>query len=174
MTDYPNLLRMLVNGRVEFIIVGGLAAIVHGSARLTEDLDVVYRRDPGNVTRLVDSLAPLSPYLRGAPPGLPFKWEPETVLRGLNFTLSTPLGPLDVLGEITLGGTYEELLPYSESIELFDVQCLCVGLRRLIDVKRAAGRPKDFESIAELEALLEERPRGGQAFLPVTHSDEAG
>lgn len=157
MTDYRELIQLLAKCRVEFIIVGGLAARVHGSTRFTDDLDIVYRREPANVTRLVDCLAPLSPYLRGAPPGLPFHWQTETVLKGLNFTLTTSLGPVDVLGEITLGGNYEELLPFAEPLELFGQECLCLGVKRLIEVKRAAGRPKDFEAIAELQAILEEQ-----------------
>lgn len=52
------------------------------------------------------------------------------------------------------------MLPYSEEIEVFDVKCLCLGLERLIEIKRAAGRPRDFEAIAELEAILEERQKG--------------
>jgi hypothetical protein len=66
---------------------------------------------------------------------------------------------LDLLGEITGGGRYEELLPHSAILCLYNVQCLCLGLERLIYVKRAVGRPKDFEAVAELEALLEERKK---------------
>ena len=157
MTDFPELIRLLVNDGVDFIVVGGAAATAHGSARLTEDLDIVYRRTRENVARLTRALAPHQPYLRGAPPGLPFRWEEQTILRGLNFTLTTSLGPVDLLGEITGGGGYDDLLPYCVQLELFDVRCLCLGLERLIHVKRAAGRPKDFEAIAELEAILEER-----------------
>jgi hypothetical protein len=87
---------------------------------------------------------------------LPFHWEAATITRGLNFTLTTSLGPLDVLGEITEGGRYEALLPYSVTLDVFGLRCLCLGLARLIEVKRAAGRPKDFEAIAQLEALQEE------------------
>lgn len=159
MTDYRELIHLLVDGHVDFIIVGGVAARAHGSSRFTDDLDIVYRRDRANVSRLVDSLAPLSPYLRGAPPGLPFQWQTETLWRGLNFTLTTSLGPVDVLGEITLGGNYESLLPYTEILELFGKKCLCLGIKRLIEVKRAAGRPKDFEAIAELQVILEEQSR---------------
>jgi hypothetical protein len=149
MTDYGQLLRKLTECRVEFIIVGGLAARIHGSSRLTDDLDLVYRRSLDNVTHLVDCLAPLSPYWRGAPPGLPFHWETETIMKGLNFTLTTSLGPVDLLGEITLGGNYEDLQPFAEPRELFGKECLCLGITRLIEVKRAGGRPKDFEAIAE-------------------------
>jgi len=94
--------------------------------------------------------------LRGAPPGLPFDWSVRTISNGLNFTLTTSLGAIDILGEITGGGTYDELLPYSRQIELYGIKCLCLNLEKLIDTKRAAGRPKDLNAIAELEALLEE------------------
>lgn len=157
MTDYRELIRTLVGGRVEFIIVGGAAAIAHGASRLTEDLDLVYRRNQKNVETIIKSLAPFSPYLRGAPEGLPFRWESQTIWNGLNFTLTTSLGPLDLFGEITLGGTYDDLLPHTVTLDVFDCRCLCLGLERLIQVKRAAGRPRDLDAIAELQALLEER-----------------
>jgi hypothetical protein len=137
-------------------MVGGVAAIVHGAARATFDLDVVYSRTPENLERLQRALAPLAPYVRGAPPGLPFRWDVETLGRGLNFTLTTSAGSLDLLGEIAGGGAYEDLLVSSEQIEVFGITCRCLALPALIRVKRAAGRPKDFEAIAELEALLEE------------------
>jgi hypothetical protein len=145
---------------VGFVVVGGVAATAHGSARVTYDLDLVYSRERGNLERLAAALAPYSPYLRGAPPGLPFRWDAETLERGLNFTLTTDLGPLDLLGEITGGGRYEDLLPDTVEVELLGVRCRCLGLRRLIEVKRAAGRPKDFEAIAELEAILDESSPG--------------
>jgi predicted nucleotidyltransferase len=159
--DFRALISLLAGAGVEFIIVGGAAATAHGSARLTLDLDIVYRRTPANITRLVRSLAPHQPYPRGAPPGLPFAWDEHTVSNGLNFTLTTALGALDLLAEITGGGGYDELLPHSERLELYGVECLCLGLQRLVHVKRAAGRPKDFEAIAELEAIVEERRKLG-------------
>lgn len=157
MTDFEGLLRVLGHAGVEFILVGGLAATAHGSARYTKDVDVVYSRSAANIARLAKALAPLKPYLRGAPPGLPFTWDAETIAHGLNFTLTTTLGDLDVLGEIAGGGGYADLLPRSVVMPIFGIQCACLDLDTLIHVKRAAGRPKDFESIAELEALREER-----------------
>ena len=96
-TDFRRLIDTLARSRVEFILIGGVAATLHGSARATLDLDVVYRRSPENVDRLVGSLAPLSPYLRGAPAGLPFVFDADTVRRGLNFTLDTDRGALALL-----------------------------------------------------------------------------
>jgi len=157
--DIETAFRVLASAEVEFIVVGGVAARAHGSARLTNDLDVVYRRTPENIDRLVVALVPYGPYLRGAPPGLPFRWDVETIRRGLNFTLTTGFGDLDVLGDIVGGGGYDALLPRSRVIAAFDVEVRCLDLDCLIQVKRAAGRPKDFDAIAELEALLEEQRR---------------
>jgi predicted nucleotidyltransferase len=156
-TDFKALLESLADAGVELILVGGLAAIAHGSARLTQDIDIVYARNEDNLRRLVAALAPHQPYLRGAPPGLPFKWDAETLRHGLNFTLETTLGDIDVLGEITGGGRYEDLLPHAIELMLFGRLVLCLDLEKLIETKRAAGRPKDLEAIAELEALRETR-----------------
>jgi predicted nucleotidyltransferase len=157
--DFRGLLRSLSEAGVQFIIVGGAAATAHGVARLTQDLDIVYRRDAENLRRLAAALSPHEPYLRGAPPDLPFVFDAETLRRGLNFTLTSKLGDVDLLGEITGGGAHDDLLPDSIEIELFGIRCRCLGLRKLIEVKRAAGRPKDFEVIAELEVLLERTAR---------------
>ena len=156
MTDFKQLLRLLTDNEVEFIIVGGAAATAHGSARLTFDLDIVYKRSKENIARLVNALRPLDPYLRGAPPGLPFDWSVETIEKGLNFTLTTSLGALDLLGDIVGGGGYAQLSETTIPVEIGGVQCLCLDLERLIQVKRAAGRPKDLEVVAELEQILEE------------------
>ena len=157
MIDIETALRVLAGAGVEFIVVGGVAARAHGSARLTNDLDVLYRRTPENIQALAAALGTHAPYLRGAPRGLPFRWDVATIERGLNFTLTTSFGDLDLLGEIVGGGGYEALVADSTAIPVFGVEVRCLNLDRLIHVKRAAGRPKDLEVIAELEALLEER-----------------
>jgi hypothetical protein len=156
-TDYAGLLRDLLDAGVEFILVGGVAANLHGSARATYDVDVVYRRSDENVARLVVALSPIAPYLRGAPPGLPFRFDADTIRGGLNFTLTTDKGDIDLLGEVAGAGTYVDLLPLSHEVTLFGRQCRCATIDALIRMKRAAGRPKDFEAIAELELLRDER-----------------
>ena len=143
---------------MEFILAGGVAAAAHGSSRATQDVDVIYRRTSENLRRIADSLAPLKPYLRGAPPGLPFRLDVETLSRGLNFTLTTSLGWIDLLGEITGGGTYDALVKRTFQADIFGVRCKVLDLEALIETKRAAGRPKDFEALAELESI---RDAGG-------------
>ena len=158
MIDFAAVLRAFEEAGVEAVLVGGLAATVHGSARLTQDVDFVYSREPRNIERLARALRAHSPYLRGAPAGLPFEWSAATIKRGLNFTLTTDLGDLDLLGEIPGGGDYQALLPHTIEVEIFGRRCRCLNLPALIRAKRAAGRPKDLEALAELEALLGCRP----------------
>ena len=131
MTRFGELLRRLISAKVDFILVGGVAAAAHGSGRGTQDLDIVYRRSPANIARLVDAVEGMQPYLRGAPPGLPFRFDAETVQAGLNFTLTTALGWLDLLGEITGGGKYEDLERSAVTIVVFGLPCRVLDLETL-------------------------------------------
>jgi len=157
MTQFDVLLSALRNEGVSFIIIGGIAATFHGSARLTNDLDVVYERTPENIERLSRALAPFKPYLRGAPEGLPFRFDPPTIKRGLNFILRTDAGDIDLLGELTGVGPFESVKRESIEASLFGASYVFINLEALIRSKRAAGRAKDLEVVAELEAIREER-----------------
>ena len=154
MIDFGAVLGAFEDAGVESIVVGGLAATVHGAARLTQDVDFVYSREPRNIERLVEALRPHSPYLRGVPEGLPFEWSAATIAHGLNFTLTTAIGDIDLLGEITGGGDFQALLPHTIEVEIFGHRCRCLDLPALIRAKRASGRPKDLEALAELETIL--------------------
>lgn len=156
MTDFARLLAALHRPRAEYIIIGGVAATVHGSSRLTQDVDVCYERTEANLDRVVRALRPLKPYLRGAPRGLPFEWSVATLRAGLNFTLTTTAGDIDLLGEVTGGGRYSNLFDHTIDVILFGRRTKVLNLEWLIATKRAAGRPRDLEAIAELEALRQE------------------
>ncbi len=153
MTRFAELLRLLAEGGVEFVVVGGVAAAAHGSTRGTQDVDLVYSRSDENLRAIAASLAPHQPYLRGAPAGLPFRLDFDTLRAGLNFTLVTNLGWVDLLGEVAGGWRYEDILPHSTAIQVFGISCRVADLEMLIRMKKAAGRPKDFETVAELELL---------------------
>ena len=149
----------MVDQGVSFVVVGGVAGVAHGSARNTFDLDICYARDGANLQRLARAFPPLHPSLRGAPPDLPFLWDAETLRRGLNFTLDTDIGPLDLLGEVAGVGGYDEARTGALVTEAFSVPCAVLSLPKLIAAKRAAGRAKDLEALHELEALWEaQRP----------------
>ncbi len=128
MTDFAALLKALAAAQVDFIVVGGFAATAHGGARFTSDLDIVYRRTPENLKQLVQALTPCAPSLRGAPPGLSFVLDERTLKLGLNFTLETKRGWINLLGEMIGGGGYEAccLRPrYSICLESQSAVCLC-------------------------------------------------
>jgi hypothetical protein len=150
-------LRALNDANAEYVVVGGVAANYHGVARITFDIDLVYARSVENLARVVAAIAPLNPVLRGAPPGLPFRFDVETLRHGLNFTLTTDVGPVDLLGEMTGVGGYEAAAARSVDGLAFGFPIRILDLDALIQAKRAAGRPKDFEAIAELEIIRDER-----------------
>jgi hypothetical protein len=159
MTRFDELLGLLASAGVEFLVVGGIAAAAHRSPRGTQGLDIVYSRRPDNLQKLVDALAAHRPYLRGATPGLPFRLDVETLSAGLNFTLTTDLGWIDLLGQIAGGGRYEDLTPHAVRVKGLGTEFDVLDVETLIRTKRAAGRPKDLESIAELELLRDRKAR---------------
>jgi hypothetical protein len=152
-TRFGSLLSRLTEHGVEFVVIGGLAVIAHGHIRTTAALDVCDARTPENVRRLVAALADLSPRLRGAPPELPFFWDEKTVKNGLNFTLVTSLGELDLLGEVTGLGTYGDIALRAEVVTSIKL----LSLEDLIRSKAAAGRAKDLLDLEALRKLRDER-----------------
>jgi len=116
---------------------------------------VVYARSDDNLDRIARALRPLAPYPRGAPPGLPFDWSTATLKRGLNFTLTSRAGSLDLRGGVGGGGSFGEWRATSRPLRTFGRHVRVLDLDALIRAKRAAGRPKDYEALAELELLRE-------------------
>lgn len=155
MIDFEKTLTLLSDAGVRFVIVGGLAVTIHGSSYVTFDLDICYARDSENLGRLAGAFSPINPRLRGAPAGLPFRFDEETPKRGLNFTLTTDVGDVDLIGEVAGVGGYTEAAAASMPVELFGRQYAVLTLDALIASKRAAGRPKDLQILPELEALRE-------------------
>jgi hypothetical protein len=158
-TQIERLIAALGQGQVEFVLIGGLAAIAHGSAHLTYDVDVCYRRTPENIRRLCNALEPYHPYLRGAPPGLPFSFDPPTVESGSNFTLTTDIGDLDLLGEVMGLGDFDQVAAASEVMDVFGFSVRVLSLEGLIRSKKAVGRSKDLLIVPELEELLKLKRR---------------
>jgi hypothetical protein len=144
------LVRRFADHHVEFVLIGGLAMVAHGSSAVTKDLDLCYSRTPANMIALADALAPIHPYHRGVPPGLPFRFDVPTMQAGLNFTLITDDGDVDLLGEVSGVGTYQEALVQSEERDLYGLTVRILSLDGLIAAKKAAGRAKDQTHLLEL------------------------
>lgn len=159
MSKFSAALKLLANGQVSFVVIGGFAARLHGSAIFTQDLDIVYERTPENLKKLAATVAPLHPRLRGAPEGIPFILDERTLSQGMNFTLQTDLIDLDLLGEIAGVGQFPDVAKDAVQVELSGTIYLVASLDSLIKSKRAADRPKDRNALPELEALRELKSR---------------
>ncbi len=159
MTHLERAFLVLTQYEVEFVVIGAVAAAARGLLRPTLDLDVCYGRSPENLDRLVAALAPYRPRLRGAPETGAWSFDVRALKNGMNFTLTTDLGPLDLLGDVSGVGQFPEVLAGSTEMELFGTKCHIATVKTLIASKRAAGRPKDLLALPELEALLELGPQ---------------
>ncbi|MDI6736320.1 MAG: nucleotidyltransferase [bacterium] len=162
MVKVRKLLPQLKLYNVRFIIIGGQAAVLQGSAYITADIDICYARDKENLENIVKALIPFHPYLRGVEKGLPFIFDTKTLEMGLNFTFTTDIGDIDILGEIKGIGTYDEVIKHSEVIQIYDMPCNVLTIEGLIKSKKTVGRPKDEAVIKEMEAILEIRQQQGK------------
>jgi predicted nucleotidyltransferase len=144
---------VLAGNGVDFVVVGGMAIRSHGSSYLTEDLDICYSREDANLQRLATSLRPLNPRPRNFPDDLPFIWDESTLRNATHFTLTTSIGNIDLLGEVSGIGGYREVFAESVAIQIENVEVRILSIDGLIKAKTAAGRPKDIPGLKELEAL---------------------
>ena len=155
--DFPRLLEALAQHKVDYVIVGGVALVLHGSSRVTQDLDICYARHPANLAALAAALSAFRPTLRGAPPDLPFRVDAATLNSGLNFTLSSDAGDIDLLGELSGVGGYDALAASAETMDLYGRQVRVMDLDALERAKRAAGRLKDLADLAEIVEIRKRR-----------------
>ena len=155
MINFEAALKVLVEADVRFVVVGAFAAVAHGSSQVTRDLDICYERTTENMRRLASALAPYHPRLRGIEQDLPFVLDLQALSQGMNFTLQTDLGDLDLMGQLSGVGGFDALLRDAKTVHLYEYNVCIASLDAVIDSKRAAGRPKDLSAIPELEALKE-------------------
>jgi predicted nucleotidyltransferase len=153
------LLRKLVDHGVDFVVVGGVAGLAHGSAYPTYDLDVAYARDRENVARLVAALAEIGVTLRGAPADLPFQLEARTIEKGANFTFDSPNGSFDILGDAAGIGSYDELRREAILATIDGIEVRVASIDHLIAMKRAANRTKDKLMLEEYIVLADEQAK---------------
>ncbi|GAC1604609.1 MAG: hypothetical protein NVS3B21_33940 [Acidimicrobiales bacterium] len=146
---------------VRFVVIGGVAGRLWGSPTMTNDVDICYDREPANLERLAAALIELRARLRGVDDDVPFLLDATTLAKGQNFTFTTDLGPLDVLGLPAGVKDFNELSVNASDFDLGEGVIVPVcDLDDLIHMKRAAGRPKDRIELEVLAAVREERDRG--------------
>lgn len=166
MAEWPEfrpaaLLQRLVANDVDFVVVGGLAAVVHGSAAITRDLDITYAADAANLDRLGEALVALKARLRGVTDDVPFVPDGRTLKRTRILTLDTPDGWIDLLAQPSGSPRYEQLRERALTVELAGVIVRVAALDDLIAMKKVAGRPKDLVAVEELEAIQRLRRERG-------------
>jgi predicted nucleotidyltransferase len=157
-TDFRATLRILTENKVDFIVVGGVAAVLEGVPVNTFDLDVIHLRDPKNVSRLLSALDALGARYR-TQPERHLKPQASHLMSAGHQLLTTRFGPLDLLGSIGRSHTYEDLLP--DSIEVnAGVRIRVLKLERQIAIKEETAGEKDLAVLPVLRRTLEEKKRG--------------
>lgn len=157
------ILEVLIRHQVPFVLVGGVAAQAHGSPSLTGDLDICYARDGESLKRLADALAELAAVRRGLPsdgPRMP-PLDARTLRAGGLFTMTTRYGDLDILATPDPGFDYQQLRNHAVTTTVHGAAIHIASLDDLIEMKRAADRPKDRIELEILGALREQVDRRG-------------
>ena len=151
--DVERVLTTLARHEVRYLVVGGIAAILHGWPGATADLDLLGSCDTDNFDRLAAALRDLDAHGEG------WDGEPDSIGRVTAWSLETDAGPVDLLFVLDPHGTYEELRATAVDLDGFGISIPVVSLDDLIDLKRALGRPKDLRVAVELEDLRRQRDR---------------
>lgn len=157
--DLPALLAILCDAGVEFIVVGGAAAVLQGVPVTTQDLDIVHRRTPENVARLLEVLLQIDATMRYDFARRGLRPTAEMLAGRGQINITTTLGPIDPLCELDVGQGYDELLAHSEALVDEGRHLRVLDLATLIQVKTKAGRPKDRVMLPLLIATLQERKK---------------
>ncbi len=154
--DLKKLLNTLLENDVDFVLIGGFAAVVHGSTLVTQDLDICCSLSIENVERLRDVLKPYNPVHRMNPQNkLSFIEHPKSLDGLKNIYLETDLGILDVLSETQPAGDFQTIKKNSIEILLYNHKCRVISIDDLIKVKSAMKRPKDLQAVEELKKVKE-------------------
>ncbi len=149
----------LVQQQAEFVIVGGMSAVLQGAPVVTRDLDICYRRTPQNIARVVSALRALNPRARGLPADLPFFFDERTLQLGSNFTPLVGNEELDLLGVMGGIGNYDQIIDGADEMEVAGLQVHVLSLEQLIATKEFANRPKDHATLPILRATLQTQRR---------------
>jgi hypothetical protein len=154
-TTLSQLLQRLCDAEVDFVIVGGFAALLHGSTLVTRDLDICAVLSRPDVAKLRVALHDLNPRHRLTSQKLSFLTTPDPDVDVRNLYLETEIGTVDILSSILGVGDFERVRAASIEIELFGRRCRVISLEALIQAKEALGRDKDLLAAKELRAIRE-------------------
>jgi hypothetical protein len=157
--DLEQLLGRLIKQRVEFVIIGGFAAVAHGASRFTQDVDICCRFTPVNLLRLQQAVADLHPVHRLTPQRLPLELTRQNCARLRNLYLETDYGIIDCLSEVLGIGDFNAVRKASVTLNLPFGSCRILDLDALIKAKEAMNRPRDREAVLQLRAIKQRRTK---------------
>lgn len=152
-----NLLKLLLEAKFDFVLVGGFAGMVYGSSLVTRDLDICIACTEDNVKNLRTILNDLHPVHRMTPQKLSFLNYPETLTDIRNLYLNTDLGTIDILSTIIGVGDFDLVKKNATPLKLFENLCYVISIDDLIKTKKAMGRNKDKMAVEELEIIRKKR-----------------
>ncbi len=156
MQDLSKLLRKLLENEIDFVLIGGFAAVVHGSTLVTQDLDICSSMTVENIEKLRVVLKNYNPIHRmNREAKLSFLDHPKSIEGLNNIYLETDLGILDILSETQPAGNFETIKNNSIEISLYGHQCKVISIDDLIKVKESMSRPKDLQAVLELKKIKE-------------------
>jgi hypothetical protein len=155
--NLQTLLKLLIHSPIDFVLVGGFAAVLHGSNQITRDIDICVIHSPDQIRALQDLLKPFHPVYRKQEQTVSFLEAPKNLSTQQDFHLSTDLGILDIITHVKGVGDYYDVLRKSETMQLFAGSCCIISIDDLIKSKKALGRHRDLVVVEELEAILKEK-----------------
>ncbi len=161
MKDLQALLRLLIHSPVDFVLVGGFAAVLHGSNQTTRDIDICILYSSDQIQQLREILRPFHPCFRMSDKKESFLEVPKDLSQKQDFHLETDIGILDVVSHVEGVGGYYDVLKNSEEVEMYGGKCRLISLDDLIKSKKSLGRHRDLVMVMELEAIREEKKREG-------------
>ena len=161
--DFANLLKILAENKVDFVIIGGFAGIIHGCTITTQDIDICCDFSPENLMRMQEALIALNPVHRMTPNKLKLELTEEKCKSLKNLYLHTDLGQLDCIGYVAGVGGFEKVKQSSRTITVDDVEYLVLDVDALIESKKALNREKDRLTINQLEAMKKKAKNDGNS-----------
>lgn len=156
--DFLGLLRALTASELNFIVIGGVAAVMHGASTATQDLDVLMPFEIANCARLLQAVLPLHPRLSHTPERRSLNLSASELASFKNLYLSTDLGRLDILSSLISMPDLDSVMESASTMDVEGIQVRVISLSMLIQVKSALGRPKDKQVEMELRAIMNAAP----------------
>lgn len=159
MQNLQSLLKFLVKSPIDFVIIGGFAAVLHGCNQTTRDIDICLVLTPEQIQSLREILKPLHPKLRTIPEKPSFLTHPQDLSDVKNLYLETDLGILDIVSNVEAVGNFYDVLKNAKEIELYENPCHVMSIDDLIKSKKALGRHRDLVIVEELEVIRKENKK---------------